>query len=119
MSQIKPLSWNDQSIPHKFWVEQQDDGCKICLEVIKDVEPERLSLVVPDVDIETVLTAWQGHATNITPAFDDGILFTQTRALLNLPQGCLLWAVTHIKRIDDLKMSADKLFFVPLRTMGQ
>ncbi|NIY86087.1 hypothetical protein [Vibrio campbellii] len=113
MEHILQLDWVDQSIPHKVWVEQYYDGCRICLKVVKDVEPEMLSLIVPNIDVKSVRQAWQGKAINVTPAYDDGVLFTQTRSLFNLPHGCVIWAVTHIKMQNGLKMSADKLCFVP------
>ncbi len=113
MEHILQLDWDDHSIPHKIWVEQYYDGCRICLKVVKDVEPEMLSLIVPNIDVKTTRKSWQGKATNITPAYDDGMLFTQTRSLFNLPHGCVIWAVTHIQMQNGLKMSADKLCFVP------
>ena len=113
MEHILQLGWDDHAIPHKIWIEQYYDGCRICLKVVKDVEPEMLSLIVPNIDVQTAHKAWQGKATNITPAYDDGVLFTQTRSLFNLPHGCVIWAVTHIQMQNGLKMSADKLCFVP------
>ena len=72
MEHILQLGWDDHAIPHKIWIEQYYDGCRICLKVVKDVEPEMLSLIVPNIDVQTTHKAWQGKATNITPAYDDG-----------------------------------------------
>ncbi|MCW0469473.1 hypothetical protein OH492_12175 [Vibrio chagasii] len=89
MEHILQLSWGDNAIPHKIWIEQYYDGCRICLKVVKDVEPEMLSLIV-QILMQTTHKAWQGKATNITPAYIiDGVLFTQTRSLFNLPHGAV------------------------------
>nr|WP_240697770.1 hypothetical protein [Vibrio kanaloae] len=70
MEHILQLGWDDHAIPHKIWIEQYYDGCRICLKVVKDVEPEMLSLIVPNIDVQTTHKAWQGKATSITPAYE-------------------------------------------------
>lgn len=110
--EISFLSWNDKNIPHKLWTEKHGSATRICMDVIKDVEPEKLSLELP-IEQHIVNESWSGQAMAVSPAFDDGQLFTQTRVLFNLPEGCVIWAVTHIKLPDGNKMSADKLAFVP------
>ncbi|MGF1868732.1 hypothetical protein [Photobacterium indicum] len=110
---INELTWNDNNIPHRLWVEEcESDGTRLCLKVIKDVEPEILYLDLP-VNQQQVMGAWQGKASPISDEFNDGKLYSQVRSLLNLPQGCVVWTVNHIQMPSGLKMSADKLAFIP------
>ncbi|MDX1304385.1 hypothetical protein [Photobacterium sp.] len=110
--EISILSWNDKNIPHKLWTEKHGSGTRIFMKVIKDVEPEMLTLELPFKQ-HIVNESWSGQAMAVSNAFDDGQLFAQTRVLFNLNEGCVIWAVTHIKMPDGNKMSADKLTYVP------
>lgn len=110
------LSWNDNNIPHKISLKQAGLRTYIEMHIVKDVEPELITLAV-DHKVETLIAAWQGAAMPISEAFDDGNLFSQARVLFNLEQegeqGCVVWLVNHIKLPCGNKMSADKLAWVP------
>jgi len=110
--EISPLSWSNPAIPHKIWTEAHGQSTRLCLKVIKDVEPELLMLDLP-YEQRLVNDSWGGSALPVGPASDDGTLYSQIRVLLNLPGGCVIWAVTHITLPDGNKMSADRLEFVP------
>lgn len=110
---INKLTWNDDNIPHRLWVEKSDDGgTRLYLKVIKDVEPEILYLDLA-VSQQEVMDAWHGKVSPISDAYDDGKLYSQVRSVLNLPKGCVIWIVSHILMPSGLKMSADKLAFIP------
>ncbi len=107
------LAWDDASIPHRLWVEKQSESAaRICLRVIKDIEPEMLYLDLP-VCQEKVMKAWQGKAFPVSAEFNDGTLYSQVRGLFNLSDGCVVWLVNHIQLPDGRKMSADKLTLIP------
>ena len=107
------LAWEDKSIPHRLWVERLDNNqTRLCMKVVKDIEPEMLYLELPTSQ-EKVIVAWQGRATAVSDAYDDGCLYSQVRSLFNLENGCVVWIVNHIQLADKTKMSADKLSFVP------
>ena len=106
------LTWEDSAIPHRLWVERLDNNItRLCMKVIKDVEPEMLYLELP-VSQEKVMGAWQGRAAAVSDAYDDGCLYSQVRSLFNLESGCVIWTVNHIQLADKRKISADKLAFV-------
>ena len=107
-----PLCWDDNSIPHRLWLEPEGASSRLVMEVIKDITPEVLTVKLP-YSAQTVAERWGGSAIPVSPSFDDGRLFTQTRVLFNLPTGCVLWTVTHIMQPNGKKMSADKLAFIP------
>ena len=109
--EISILSWNDKNIPHELWTEKHDTSTRIFMKVVKDVEPEILTLELP-IEQSTVNEGWSGQAMAVSSAFDDGQLFTQTRELFNLAEGCVIWAVMHMKMPDGRKMSVDKLAFI-------
>ncbi|MCW8331002.1 hypothetical protein MD588_19595 [Photobacterium sp. SDRW27] len=110
---VNVLQWDDNAIPHRLWVEKHEaGGSRLCMKIIKDVEPEILYLDLP-VSPQQVMGAWQGRAVSVSDSFNDGHLFSQVRSLFNLPHGCVIWTVNHIKMHNGLKMSADKLAFVP------
>ncbi|MGF1734791.1 hypothetical protein [Photobacterium satsumensis] len=107
------LEWEDDAIPHRLWIERLDNNhTRLCMKVIKDVDPEMLYLELP-VSQEKVIGAWQGRAAAVSDAYDDGCLYSQVRSLFNLDNGCVIWNVTHIQLTDKRKMSADKLAFIP------
>ena len=106
------LDWKDQSIPHLVWLETVDSVTRIGMKIVKDVEPEILYCELAAYDQAAIAECWQGSAIAVSPVYDDGNLFSQTRVLVNLPTGCVVWAVTHIKMSDGNKMSADRLVFV-------
>ncbi len=106
------LSWNNKNVIHQLWTESSGSMTRICLRVVKDVEPELLIVEIP-IEQNIVNESWTGEALAVSPAFNDGQLFTQTRVLFNLPQGCVAWCVSHIKLPDNNTMSADKIVFVP------
>ncbi len=107
------LNWNDSAIPHELRIEETPAGtAKLILKVVKDVEPEVLSLDLP-CPPETLVEAWQGYAEPISDAYDDGYLYSQVRSLFNLKEGCVVWAVNHVKMADENKMSLDRLELVP------
>lgn len=107
------LNWNDSSVPHELWVEKNsDDTTTLNLNVIKDLEPELLSISLP-YSVETVTKAWQGSAKAISTAYEDKHLYSQVRSLFNFDQGCVVWAVTHIMLSDGNKMSVDRLALIP------
>ncbi|WP_338049234.1 hypothetical protein, partial [Photobacterium sanctipauli] len=107
------LGWEDSDIPHRLWVEKQSDSrTRLCMKVVKDVEPEMLYLDLP-VSQEKVLGAWQGKAFAVSDEFNDGTLYTQVRGLFNLDSGCVVWMVNHIQLPCGNKMSADKLTLIP------
>ncbi|USD67837.1 hypothetical protein [Vibrio sp. SCSIO 43136] len=107
------LQWDNPSIPHRLWIEQlATGGTRLCMKVVKDVEPEILSLDLPATQAQ-VLGAWIGHACPISGAYDRNSLYSQVRSLLNLPLGCVIWTVNHIELPGGEKMSADKLAWVP------
>ncbi|GEA61185.1 hypothetical protein [Vibrio comitans] len=108
----KMLPWQDSNIPHRLWLEPKGASTTIKMQIIKDVEPELLSLDL-SIDYQTLLKHWKGEALAISPAHNEGSLFTQSRVLFNLPLGCIVWAVTHIMMPNGEKMSADKLAFAP------
>ncbi|MGF1701385.1 hypothetical protein L4D09_13885 [Photobacterium makurazakiensis] len=113
---MNTLEWNDSEIPHRLWVEKQSDTqTRLCMKVIKDVEPELLYLDLP-VRQENVLGAWQGKAFPVSDEFNDGVLYSQVRSLFNLNEGCVVWMVNHIQLPDGKKMSADKLALIPNMT---
>ena len=108
------LEWDNPQIPHKLWVEELSHGrTKVCLSVVKDLEPEQLCLELAAAHVD-VIEAWQGKAIAVSSEYHDAHLYSQVRCLLNLANGCVLWAVNHIQLPDGNKMSADKLVFVPL-----
>ncbi|WP_022943244.1 hypothetical protein [Psychromonas hadalis] len=110
---INELTWNDNNIPHRLWVEEyKNESVRLCLKVIKDVEPEILYLDLV-VSQQQVIKSWLGKAFAISDEFNDGKLYSQVRNLLNLPTGCVVWTVNHIQMPSGLKMSADKLAFIP------
>ncbi|MGL6312837.1 hypothetical protein [Vibrio sp. WXL103] len=111
-SDIHALSWNDASNPHKIWLEPHGASTTLNMRVVKDLPAELLTLELP-ISYQAIAEHWKGEALAISPAYDDGWLFTQTRVLFNLPTGCVVWAVTHIMLPNGKKMSADKLAFVP------
>jgi len=76
------------------------------------VKPELLKLDRP-YEQRLVNDSWGDRALPVSPASDDGTLYSQIRVLLNLPGGCVSWAVTHITLPNGKKMSADRLEFVP------
>ncbi|MGF1684124.1 hypothetical protein [Photobacterium minamisatsumaniensis] len=113
---MNTLEWNDSDIPHRLWVEKQSDTeTRLCMKIIKDVEPELLYLDLP-VRQENVLGAWQGKAFAVSDEFNDGTLYSQVRSLFNLNEGCVVWMVNHIQLPDGRKMSADKLALIPNMT---
>ncbi|MGF1762675.1 hypothetical protein [Aliivibrio kagoshimensis] len=107
------LVWNDAQIPHQIWLEQQPLGCRIVMKIVKDVEPELLVCDLNDIHENDLIQSWKGEAFSVSPAYNDGALFSQTRVLFNLATGCVVWIVTHIAMPDGQKMSADRLVFVP------
>ena len=107
------LEWDDNTIPHKIWIEEYVDCCKVLLKVIKDAEPEILSTFIPFVTIKDLVTRWSGKAENLTPAYQDGVFFCQVRRLFKLEFGSIIWVVTHIDR-DGFKYSVDRIKFVDL-----
>ncbi len=111
-SEISPLGWSNPAIPHKIWTEAHEQSTRLCLKVIKDVKPELLMLDLP-YQQSLINESWSGSALPVSPAADDGTLYSQIRVLLNLPDGCVIWAVTHITLSGGNKMSADRLEFVP------
>ena len=113
------LEWEDTAIPHRLWIEKLDSNMtRLCMKVVKDVEPEMLYLELP-VSQEKVMGAWQGRAAAVSDAYDDGCLYSQVRSLFNLENGCVVWTVNHIQLTDSQKMSADKLAFIPGMTHDQ
>ncbi|MBD1577515.1 MULTISPECIES: hypothetical protein [Vibrio] len=111
-NEVLELKWNDTNIPHKLSIQKNGLGTKILLTIVKDIEPQYLSLDL-HTDYQTIKDNWLGEATAVSPAYDDGILFSQTRVLFNVEKGCVLWGVTHIQMSDGKKMSADTLSFIP------
>ncbi|WP_019615188.1 hypothetical protein [Psychromonas ossibalaenae] len=110
---INILAWHDTAIPHRLWVEKKNESAvRLCMKVIKDVEPEILYLDLP-VRQEKIIGAWQGQALAVSDEFNDGTLYSQVRGLLNLSEGCVVWLVNHIQLPDGRKMSADKLTIIP------
>ena len=109
---ITTLTWNDNNIPHQISLKPQNQHTCIEMRIVKDVEPELITLCVEHRQ-EEVLNAWQGVAMPISEAFDDGNLFSHARVLFNLERGCVVWLVNHIKLPCGNKMSADKLAWVP------
>ncbi len=64
----------------------------------KDVEPEMLSLIVPNIDVQTTRKAWQGKATNITIQPMMTVCYSRKLAHYSIyPHGCVIWAITHIQ----------------------
>ncbi|MGR5063081.1 hypothetical protein [Photobacterium sp. DNB22_13_2] len=107
------LEWDDDSIPHRLWIERLDNNhTRLCMKIVKDVEPELLYLDLP-VRQENVLGAWQGKVFPVSDEFNDGVLYSQVRSLFNLNEGCVVWMVNHIQLPDGKKMSADKLALIP------
>lgn len=107
------LNWTDEQIPHRLWIEKQEnDTTRLCMKIVKDSEPEMLYLNL-DASQTCILNVWQGSAFPVTDAFDDGCVYSQVRSLLNLPQGCVLWSLTHVLLPDGKKISTDKLGFIP------
>ncbi|MGF1725657.1 hypothetical protein [Photobacterium nomapromontoriensis] len=107
------LEWGNKQIPHRLWVEKQDDThTRLCMKIIKDVEPEMLYLDLT-ASQEQVIGAWQGYAVPISTEYHDAHLYSQVRSLLNLSQGCVVWMVNHIQLPCGNKMSADKLVLIP------
>ncbi|ASI95145.1 hypothetical protein [Vibrio rotiferianus] len=107
------LNWTDEQIPHRLWIEkQEDETTRLCMKIVKDTEPEMLYLKL-DASQTCILNAWQGGAFPITEAYDDGRVYSQVRSLLNLPTGCVLWSLTHVLLPDGKKISTDKLGFIP------
>ncbi|CAM3436579.1 hypothetical protein [Parendozoicomonas haliclonae] len=109
---MQTLAWNDTNIPHQISVSQDGESTLVELRVVKDVEPEVISLAVCH-SLDDVLRAWEGAALPVSEAFDDGNLYSQVRVLFNLKKGCVVWLVNHIKMPNGQKMSADKLAWVP------
>jgi len=106
------LKWEDHNIPHRLWIETHCSGTRLCMKVVKDVEPEILTLEL-DANQAQVLGAWHGLAFPVSSAYEKNGLFSQVRCLLNLPDGCVIWTVNHIQLPDGNKMSADKLAWIP------
>lgn len=106
------LSWNDSNIPHQISLAEDGTNTRIEMRIVKDIEPEVLSLTVHD-SLVNVTEAWQGAALPVSTAFDDGDLFSHVRVLFNLEKGCVVWLVNHIKMPCGNKMSADKLAWIP------
>lgn len=107
------LEWENKQIPHRLWVEKQDaTHTRLCMKIIKDVEPEMLYLDLA-ASQEQVMGAWQGGAVPISSEYHDAHLYSQVRCLMNLPQGCVVWTVNHIQLPCGNKMSADKLVLIP------
>ena len=109
---MKKLLWNDKQVPHKIYLDANGKQSLIVMSIIKDVEPEILTLSV-DATLEELQQTWQGIARPISDAFDDGTLYSQVRCLFNLEQGCIVWMVNHITLPNSTKMSADKLAYLP------
>ncbi len=110
------LNWNDSSIPHELWIEVTPTGTTtLKLKVVKDLEPEVLSLNLPS-SSETLINNWRGFAEPISTAYDDGYLYSQVRSLFNLEQGTVVWAVNHVKLANGNKMSLDRLELIPSMT---
>ncbi len=110
------LNWNDSSIPHELWIEVTPTGITtLKLKVVKDLEPEVLSLNLPS-SSETLINNWRGFAEPISTAYDDGYLYSQVRSLFNLEQGTVVWAVNHVKLANGNKMSLDRLELIPSMT---
>ncbi|MEI8673005.1 hypothetical protein P4S52_15190 [Vibrio sp. SA48] len=107
------LNWNDEQIPHQIYLEQLHSGCRIVMKIVKDIEPEILVCNLNNIKKSDLEQSWIGEAFSVSPAYNDGTLFNQTRVLFNLTSGCIVWAVTHIEMPNGQKMSADRLVFVP------
>lgn len=107
------LTWNDAQVPHRIYLEQFRSGCRIVMKVVKDVEPEILVCDLNNIQKIDLEQSWKGEAYSVSPSYNDGTLFNQTRVLFNLTSGCIVWAVTHIEMPNGKKMSADRLVFVP------
>lgn len=107
------LNWNDEQIPHQIYLEPLHSGCRIIMKIIKDIEPEILICDLNNIKKSDLEQSWTGEAFSVSPAYNDGTLFNQTRVLFNLTSGCIVWVVTHIKMPSNNKMSADRLVFVP------
>ncbi|MDN3681924.1 hypothetical protein QWZ04_16580 [Vibrio tapetis subsp. quintayensis] len=106
------LNWEDKSIPHRLWIETHKDKARLCMKIVKDVEPEIITLDLVTSQAQ-VMASWHGMAFPVSSAFEKSGLFSQVRCLLNLADGCVIWAVNHIELPNGKKMSADKLAFIP------
>ena len=107
------LEWDNTQIPHQLWIEKTDQGrTKLCMSVVKDLEPEQLHLELNTAP-SNVSEAWQGKAIPVSSEYQDDHLYSQVRCLMTLAEGCVLWMVNHIQLPDGNKMSADKLVLVP------
>ncbi|MGP8305290.1 hypothetical protein [Vibrio sp. YIC-376] len=109
---MKRLQWNDEQIQHQIYLEATGQQSHITMTIIKDVEPEVLTLTL-DVALKELQQTWSGVASPVSDAFDDGTLYSQVRCLFNLEQGCVVWMVNHITLPNGAKMSADKLAYLP------
>ncbi len=108
------LNWNDDLILHELWVERNQNGtATLHLKVVKDLEPELLSINLP-CSVETIVEAWQGSAKPISTAYEDSYVYSQVRCLFNIDEGCVVWAVNHVVLSDGKKMSMDRLALIPL-----
>ena len=106
------LTWKDGSIPHQLALNEIDGHTQIQMTIVKDVEPEQLTLTL-SAPLGLLSQAWQEVAMPVSEAYDDGNLYTQTRCLFNLTEGCVLWLVNHVKMPNGKKMSADRLVWIP------
>ncbi|WP_321463124.1 hypothetical protein [uncultured Vibrio sp.] len=109
---MKKLQWNDEQIPHQIHLDVNGQQSRITMTVVKDVEPEVITLSL-NVKLEELQQTWNGVANPVSEAFDDGTLYSQVRCLFNLEQGCVVWMVNHITLPNSTKMSADKLAYLP------
>ena len=106
------LNWQDKNIPHRLWIETHDEGTRVCMKIVKDVEPEILTLDLLATQ-EQVLEAWHGMASPVTTPYDKNGVYSQIRCLFNLSDGCVIWTVNHIQLPNGIKISADRLAWVP------
>lgn len=107
------LRWDDTRIPHRLWIEKQDDNTtRICMKIIKHSSYEMIYLTL-NVNYSYILNAWRGCAVPITREYTDDYVYSQVRCLLNLEQGSVLWSLIHVTHPDGTITSTDNLAFIP------
>ena len=112
-TQMNKLEWRDRTIPHRVWIEKNDRlTTRLYMEIIKDVEPEIIHINL-NYNQEQIIEAWKGKYIPISDEYNDGILYSQVRGLINIGTGCVIWMVNHIQLSNQCKISVDRLAYLP------
>ena len=112
-TQMNKLEWRDRTIPHRVWIEKNDSlTTRLYMEIIKDVEPEIIHINL-NYNQEQIIEAWKGKYIPISDEYNDGVLYSQVRGLINIGTGCVIWMVNHIQLSNQCKISVDRLAYLP------